>query len=211
MMVEAVLPCRPYLMLPAGSSANVERSLAEALAVAEIACVLRCSDGTETDPAWDVHLRELTLRHDVAFLIEDDAERAESVRADGVHIAADVSLYHLARAHLGRPAIIGVRCGASRHDAMVLAELGADYVAFGPGLASGEREREERAELIAWWSEAFEVPCVALNVETQAEAEKLAALGADFVAMTASILQDAGAAKLMAELGAGLRDVGTEA
>ncbi|MGB2933323.1 MAG: thiamine phosphate synthase [Methyloceanibacter sp.] len=209
-MVGAAPPCQPYLMLPARSSAKVERSLAEALAVAEIACVLRCGDGAETDPAWDLHLRELTLRHDVAFIIEGDVERAESVGADGVQIAADVSRYQLARAHLGQRAIIGIGCGASRHDAMVLAELGADYVAFGPALARVEREREERAELIAWWSEAFEVPCVALNVETLAEAERLAALGADFVAMSASIWQEEDAVKLVAELSAGLRDARTE-
>lgn len=210
-MVEAVPPCRPYLMLPARSSATLEGSLAEALAEADVACVLRCGDGTEIDPAWDIRLRELTRRHDVAFLIEDYAARAESVGADGVHIAADVSLYHLARAHLGQRAIIGIGCGASRHDAMVMGELGADYVAFGPVLANGEREREERAALIAWWLETFEVPCVAWNVETLAEAERLARLGADFVAMSSSIWQEEGAAKLIAEVSAALRDVRTEA
>ena len=35
-----------------------------------------------------------------------------------------------------------------------------------------DREREERAELIAWWSEIFVVPCVAWNVETQEEAAR---------------------------------------
>ena len=35
--------------------------------------------------------------------------------------------------------------------------------------------------MIAWWSEIFEVPCVALGVESAAEAGRLAAAGADFI------------------------------
>lgn len=183
--------------------------MAEVLAKAEVACVLRSGDRTGIDLGSDLRLRELTKQHEVAFLIENDTERAKQVAADGVHIAADVALYRRARDHLGQRAIIGVGCGESRHDAMMLAELGADYVAFGPIDEGGEPET--RAELIAWWSEIFEVPCVAWNVETRAEAERLAGLGADFVALSAAVWQTECAAKLIAEIGTALRGVGTVA
>jgi thiamine-phosphate pyrophosphorylase len=87
-----------------------------------------------------------------------------------------------------------------------LAELGADYVAFGPTAAASARDREDRAELIAWWSEIFVVPCVGWNVETPEEAVNLARLGADFVALAPSIWQADDASARIAKIGAGLRE-----
>jgi thiamine-phosphate pyrophosphorylase len=203
-MVETTPRCRLYLMLPASPSAAIERSLAEALDATDVACVL-LSTGATADPALDARLRELTVARDVAFLIENDAARAERIGADGVHIPADAALYGQAREHLGQRAIVGVGCNESRHDAMLLAELGADYVAFGSTPALSEGEREERAGLIAWWSEIFVVPCVVWNVETQEEAAGLAGLGADFVALSPGIWLAEDAPSRIAGIGAALR------
>jgi len=203
MMAEAVPPCRLYLVLPP-APATSDEVLSQALAVTEIACVLRWGGKTSIDEAWDSQLCTLVQRHGAAFLVEADAERARRIGADGVHVAADVPLYRRARDHLGQRGIIGVGC-RSRHDAMVLGELGADYVAFGTDAAHDAGECEERAELIAWWSETFAVPCVAWNVETAAEAEKLARLGADFVALAPSIFDAAEPARRIAEIGAALQ------
>jgi thiamine-phosphate pyrophosphorylase len=214
MMAEAAAPCRLYLVLPPASP-TIERSLAQALAATEVACVLRWGGKDNIDEAWDAQLRALVHQYDAAYLIEGDSDRAKRVGADGVHIAANVPLYRRTRDYLGQRAIIGVGCGLSRHDAMVLGELGADYVAFGPDAAEGGREgaREcaERAELIAWWAETVEVPGVAWNVETRADAERLAHLGADFVGLAPSIWQAAEPARLIAEIGAALGSVRTAA
>jgi thiamine-phosphate pyrophosphorylase len=205
-MAEAAPPCRLYLTLPATRSPTVERSLAEVIEAADVACVLLCQDAAEADPALDLRLRELTLARDVALLVENDAARAKRIGADGVHLPADAALYGQAREHLGQRAIVGVGCNKSRHGAMLLAELGADYVAFGPTAVASDRELEERAGLIAWWSEIFVVPCVAWNVETPEEAADLARLGADFVALAPSIWQAEDAAARIARIGADLRE-----
>ena len=205
-MAEAAPPCRLYLTLPATPSPAIERSLAEIIEAADVACVLLCQDAAEADPALDLRLRELTLAHDVALLVENDAARAKRIGADGVHLPADAALYGQTREHLGQRAIIGVGCKESRHGAMLLAELGADYVAFGPTAAASNREIEERAGLIAWWSEIFVVPCVAWNVETPEEAANLARLGADFVAPALSIWQPEDAAARIAKIGTCLRE-----
>ena len=62
--------------------------------------------------------------------------------------------------------------GASRHDAMELGEAGADYVAFGipPDVEDRAVAVERRLDLIAWWSEVFELPCVAFDVADAEEA-----------------------------------------
>ena len=205
-MAEAAAPCRLYLALPATPSPVIERSLAEIIEAADVACVLLCQDAAEADPALDLRLRELTLARDVAFLVENEPARAERVGADGVHLPADAALYGQAREHLGQRAISGVGCNESRHGAMLLAELGADYVAFGPTAAASDFGLEERAGLIAWWSEIFVVPCVAWNVETPEEAANLARLGPDFVALSPSIWQAEDVAARIAKIGASLRE-----
>ena len=205
-MAEAAPPCRLYLALPATPSPMIERSLVEVIEAADVACVLLCQDAAEADPALDLRLRDLTLARDVALLVENDSPRAKRIGADGVHLPADAALYGQAREHLGQRAIIGVGCNESRHGAMLLAELGADYVAFGPTAAASDFGLEERAGLIAWWSEIFVVPCVAWNVETPEEAANLARLGADFVALSPSIWQAEDVAARIAKIGASLRE-----
>jgi thiamine-phosphate pyrophosphorylase len=90
-----------------------------------------------------------------------------------------------AREILGTRYIVGVDVGRSRHDAMSLAEDGADYIGFGIPAHVEDRQTaaERRLELIGWWSEIFEVPCVAFDVDSAEAATALAAAGADFVAI----------------------------
>jgi thiamine-phosphate pyrophosphorylase len=161
---------------------------------------LFCRGEAPIDENLTDRLIDLVQARGIACLIEEDAELAERLGADGVHIEANPAAYTQARALLGSEASIGVGCGLSRHEAMRLAEMGADYVAFGATGEGGIDAIDQRAELIAWWSEIFVVPCVAWNVESVEEAERLAALGADFVAPAAQVWQEAGAASLIAEL-----------
>jgi thiamine-phosphate pyrophosphorylase len=92
----------------------------------------------------------------------------------------------------------------NRHEAMQLAEAGADYVAFGAETADAARTIidgiDQCGDLIAWWSEIFVVPCVAWNIDSPAQAERLAELGADFVAPSRQIWQDDNAATIIAEI-----------
>ena len=75
---------------------------------------------------------------------------------------------------MGTRYVVGGDAGGTRHGSMALGEAGAEYVAFsGP----------ERGDLIAWWAEIFEVPCVAFDASTPADAADAARAGADFVAI----------------------------
>jgi thiamine-phosphate pyrophosphorylase len=133
-------------------------------------------------------LVELAQKKDIAALIEGDAQLARTLRADGVHLpwSKDIAArYAEAREILGTRYIIGVDVGRSRHDAMSFAEDGADYIAFGipPHVEDRASAADRRLELIFWWSEIFEVPCVAFDVDSVEDATALAAAGADFLAM----------------------------
>ncbi len=206
-MAEVKPRCRLYLQLPAQPSAKLEAQLAQALASADAACVLLCHDDAPTDESHAGHLLDLIQGRGVACLIEADARLAERLGADGLHIEADDEAYRKARDLLGESASIGAGCGQSRHDAMRLAELGADYVAFRPTAESGIDGIDQYAELIAWWSEIFVVPCVAWNVDSPEDAAKLAALGADFVAPSTSLWRDDSVVSLIAAIDSAIRHV----
>jgi thiamine-phosphate pyrophosphorylase len=97
--------------------------------------------------------------------------------------------YAKARAALGPNSILGVTCHDSRHLAMEAAEAGADYVAFGAFYPTDTKEAPTRADidLLSWWSELMEVPCVAIGGITIENAPPLIAAGADFLAVSAGV------------------------
>lgn len=206
-MAEVKPRCRLYLQLPAQPSAKLEAELSQAIASADAACVLLCRDDAPFDETQAGRLIDLVQARGAACLIENDTALAERIGADGVHIEADADAYTRARELLGAGASIGAGCGLDRHEAMLLAEMGADYVAFGPEDESSIDAINQRAELIAWWSEIFVVPCVAWNVDSAEEAGRLASLGADFVAPSKTIWRDDSAVKLIAEIDSAIRHV----
>jgi len=180
--------CRLYLQFPMQPSATLEDRLAHAIANTDAACVLLRPDTSRSNEN-SATLVDLVQRSGLACLVADDAELAARLRADGVHIAADPPTYTQARERLGADASIGAACGLSRHGAMVLAEMGADYVAFGAEDGSDVEAIEHCAELVHWWSQIFVVPCVAWNVTGAEEAARFASLGADFVAPALGLWQ----------------------
>ena len=191
--------CQLYVVIEAGDAAP-ER-LAAAFGAADLASVLIVPPtGRPLDAAAARPLIEVAQRRGAAALVATDARLARSLGADGVHLGSPADpgdAYQAARAILGPSGVIGVDPGISRHDAMTLAEAGADYIAFGAPahLKDRDKARTRRDELVAWWAEIFQVPCVAFDVETAQEADALAAAGVDFVAVTLPAGQSAAAAR----------------
>ncbi len=111
-----------------------------------------------------------------ALVISEDADLAAAAGADGV-VLEGAAGYRAARGVLGADAIVGIRAGASRHDAMVAGEMGADFV----GLTGDP-------DLVSWWAEVMEPPAVAFaGGHDPAVIDTLAAAGADFVAPAPSL------------------------
>ena len=206
-MAELKHRCRLYFQFPAQPSATLEAQLAQALATTDAACVLLCGDGAPIDEDHAGRLIDLVQASGLACLVENDAALAERLGADGLHLDANAETYTAARKLLGESANLGALCGLERHDAMQMAELGADYVAFGPKAESIIDAIDQYADLIAWWAEIFVVPCVAWNVETAEQAAKFAALGADFVAPSARIWHGDDALRRITEIDNAVRHV----
>jgi thiamine-phosphate pyrophosphorylase len=200
--------CRIYLVVEAAPPA-IEH-LRTAAQATDIACCLIVPTAGTPDAATTVRpIVAAVQQTGIAALIADDADLARTLRADGVHLRPSPRLleaYSAARQILGRDAIVGADVGVSRHDAMSLAEAGADYIAFGAPshLKDRARARERRDALVAWWAEIFEVACVALDVEAPAEAERLARAGADFLAVAVPSASAAPTGDLIAQIGAAI-------
>lgn len=117
-----------------------------------------------------------------ALLLGGHADLAARAGADGVH-ATGMAAFGDAIEQLKPERIVGVGGLSTRHDAMVAAETGADYVMFGePGEAGQRPGFEAVEERIAWWAEIFEAPCVGYAASLD-EVAPLVKAGADFIAL----------------------------
>jgi thiamine-phosphate pyrophosphorylase len=179
--------CRLFLVVPVGVAPERARLLVEkALSAGDVASLLLSSGPEQLEMAKQ--LKPISHAHDTALLIEGDAHGARRAGADGVHVQASPSAYSEARALLGKDAIIGADCGSSRHLAMTMGELGADYIAFSGLLPA------RPGSIIGWWSELFEQPGVALDPAGEEDARVFIAEGADFIRPADAMWRDADSA-----------------
>jgi thiamine-phosphate pyrophosphorylase len=184
--------CRLYLVTPPRLDPAAFRDpLAAALDAGDVACVqLRLKDAGDDDVRRAIDLlRPVVQSRDVAFILNDRPDLAASTGCDGVHVGQEDAPYAAARRAMGADAIVGVTCHASRHLAMEAGEAGADYVAFGAFFPTGTKETTHRAdpEILSWWAEIFEIPCVAIGGITPANCAPLVAAGADFLAVVSAV------------------------
>ncbi|MFN4354614.1 thiamine phosphate synthase [Parvibaculum sp.] len=189
--------CRLYLITPPRFEPKAfADTLKAALDAGDVACLqLRLKGENEAPPEADTvrrateALMPLAQARDVAFLINDRPDLAAELGADGAHIGQTDMAYAQARKLLGPDRIIGVTCHASRHLAMEAGEAGADYVAFGAFYKTDTKEPISKAEpeILSWWSELFELPCVAIGGITPENAAPLVRAGADFLAVSSGV------------------------
>ncbi|MBT5109461.1 MAG: thiamine phosphate synthase [Rhodospirillaceae bacterium] len=184
--------CRLYLITPPRiDAAAFATPLAEALDAGDIACVqLRLKDVSDDDirRAADI-LRPVTQERDVAFIMNDRPDLAHETGSDGVHIGLEDTGYEETRLILGPDSIVGVTCSDSRDRAMAAANAGASYVAFGAFYHSETKPPKHRPtpDILEWWSEIMETPCVAIGGITVQNCAPLVSAGADFISVVSAI------------------------
>jgi thiamine-phosphate pyrophosphorylase len=183
---------RLYLIGPAfADPAGIEGRLADALHGGDVAAVLlRLPAGDERSLInCAKSVAPVIQNAGAALLLDGHAAIAARSGADGAHLTG-IDAFRAAEPVLKPERIAG--CGGlrTRHDAMVVGEEGADYVMFGePDGAGGRPSFEAVVERVAWWAEVFELPCIGYAA-TLAEVDRLAANGADFVAVGECIFGD---------------------
>lgn len=180
---------RLYLVTPRlGDPAAFMDPLAAALAAGDVAAVLlRLAESDERTLVNRIKaLAGLVQEKGAALLLDGRPELVARGGADGAHLTG-IDAFSAALETLKPERIAG--CGGleTRHDAMLAAERGADYVMFGEPDAQARRPAFEAIEeRVSWWAEVFEAPCVAY-AGTAYEIAPLVTAGADFIALGDSI------------------------
>ena len=199
-------PCQLYLISPPVIDAAFVDRLKAALGAGSVAAFQLRLKGVDEHAiaALAPPLQEICAAHDVAFIVNDSIGLAKRLGADGVHLGQEDGTVADARAALGRDAQIGVTCHDSRHLAMDAAEAGADYVAFGAFYPTTTKETRHRPDpsILSWWSTITGVPAVAIGGITPDNASVLVKAGADFLAVSGAVWNDAdGEAKAIERFG----------
>jgi thiamine-phosphate pyrophosphorylase len=183
---------RLYLVTPMVEDAEaLTRDLAVALEAADVAAVLlRLADADERTLINRVKtLVPVVQRSGAALVLDGHAGIVARSGADGAHLIG-IEAFSAALGSLKPERIAGCGGLATRHDAMLAAESGADYVMFGQSEPDGRRPAFEAIiERIEWWAEVFEIPSVAFAANL-GEIGPLAAAGADFIAVGDGIWTD---------------------
>jgi thiamine-phosphate pyrophosphorylase len=184
--------CRLYLVTPAALDPKEFRDqLAAALDGGDVACVqlrLKDVDDDVVRRACDV-LKPVATARDVAFVLNDRPDLAAAADCDGVHVGQGDTPYAEARRLVGPNRIVGITCHDSRHLALVAAEAGADYVAFGAFYPTKTKPSNYRPapDLLQWWNDVTTVPSVAIGGITPENCGPLVQAGADFIAVVSAV------------------------
>ena len=148
--------------------------------------------GQSASDFLDIAYRARTIcqQHGCLLIINDRADIARAVDADGLHIGQDDLPYAAARRVLGPDKIIGVSTH-SPAQAVAAERDGADYIGFGPLFgtrtkATGYNARglDQLREIRAQTS----LPIVAIGGISTGRARAVLAAGADAVAMISDIV-----------------------
>ena len=179
---------KPRIVLvtpPVDDATRFAPQLASACSAADVAAViLRLAPGD--DAAQLKRVREIVVAlpppAGPIIMLDGHASLVAKTAADGVHLHGS-DLVSAARSALRNERTIGAGRLESRHDAMIAAENGADYVLFGEPDANGRRPGLPAiVERLEWWAELFIIPCVAYAAKLD-EMEELVTAGADFIAL----------------------------
>jgi thiamine-phosphate pyrophosphorylase len=183
---------RLYLVTPEIADANAfAPALADALSAADIAAVLlRLAPVDERTLINRVKaLAKIVQDKDVALILDGHPEIVARTGADGAHLTG-IEAFEEAVGGLKPDRIAGIGGLETRHDAMLAAERGTDYVMFGEPDKNGEcPSLDAVCERLTWWAEVFQTPCVgyAGNLD---EIATLVQAGADFIAAGDFIFSD---------------------
>jgi len=190
--VAGVPDCRIYLVTPPTlDPVPFADLLAAALDGGDVGAVqlrLKDADDDTVRRAIDV-LRPVAQSRGVAFILNDRPDLAVAHGCDGAHVGQTDTPASVARKLLGDTLTLGVTCHASRDLAMSAGEDGADYVAFGAFFASPTKDESSRAgpDILHWWSELMEPPCVAIGGITAENCGPLVRAGANFLAVVSAV------------------------
>jgi len=134
-------------------------------------------------------LRELTHDFEACLIINDYADIAAAVQADGVHLGQDDLPTSEARKILGRTSIIGISTH-NRDEAVMAESEGADYIGFGPVFYTTTKEvgQPQGVNKLREISYSVHIPVVAIGGISPSNCTSLFDCGVSAVATASAVL-----------------------
>ena len=134
-------------------------------------------------------LRDITDRSDAAFIVNDRADIAAAVDADGVHLGQKDLPPAKARGVLGESKLIGVSCHSVR-EAVRAREEGADYIGLGAAFKTSTKPDSRIMDLglIERVQKAIELPVICVGGINSDNLEILKSYGAENVAVSSVVI-----------------------
>lgn len=134
-------------------------------------------------------IRELTSLFDAVFIVNDRADLAKVLDADGVHLGQDDMDIESARKILGADKIIGISTHEPKQ-ALKAVEDGADYIGVGPVFETPTKAGRQAVglEYVKWASENIDIPFYAIGGIDLDNIEKVIENGAKNIAVVRAII-----------------------
>jgi thiamine-phosphate pyrophosphorylase len=136
-----------------------------------------------------MRLRQITKDFDAVFIINDHADIALAVDADGVHLGQDDLPLREARKIMGKDAIIGISTHTIEQ-AIAAQKDGADYIGFGPIFHTTTKDAgdPQGTGVLREIKKHVHIPVVAIGGINIGNVRAVIGAGADAVAVASAIL-----------------------
>jgi len=137
-----------------------------------------------------IRLRKITKEFNAVFIVNDHADIALAVDADGVHLGQDDLPLKEARKIMGSDRIIGISTH-SLEQAMDAEEGGADYIGFGPVFHTITKDAgiPKGIDMLKEVKRQIHIPVVAIGGINLENIRSVLSSGADAVAVASAILK----------------------
>ncbi len=148
-------------------------------------------DNEDTKLNEALKLRQLCLRHNTLFIINDDINLAQKVKADGVHLGKSDASIMQAKDQLGDNAVIGVSCYNNINIALDAQKQGVNYVAFGALFTSNTKPNAPKCSLdvIKQARQSLNIPIVGIGGVNFNNQQQALEAGCNAVAMINALFE----------------------
>ena len=156
-----------------------------------------------------LRVKEITARHGVPLIVNDRADIALAVDAEGLHIGQDDLPYRAARDIVGPDKIIGVSV-SDLPQALAAVEMGADYLGVGAMFSTGTKADAHLTSMdeLRRIRERVSIPIVVIGGINKATIPLFRGTGIDGIAVVSGIVSqpdEAAAARELKALFEGIR------
>lgn len=134
-------------------------------------------------------LQQLCQKHHTLFIINDDINLAQKIKADGVHLGAHDGSISAARSQLGKDAIIGASCYQDINLALKAQDQDANYAAFGALFPSSTKPNAPHCplDIVTQAKRQIHIPVVGIGGITFDNQQQAFDAGCDSVAMIGTL------------------------